>query len=149
MDAIKLLKEDHDRMKKLLKQAEESGMEDAQKRRQLFAFIRRELKMHEQLEETLLYPALKEQQETRELAMEGFHEHAAADLMLDKLAGIEASDENWRPQAKVFKELLEHHMEEEEGEMFKQAKKVLGKDRLEQMGAEMERMKSESLPKAA
>lgn len=143
MDAIELLKEDHDKMKDLLEEIEDTDRSDAQRRRELYRQIRAELKLHERLEETLLYPELKQHEETREITLEGFEEHHAANLILDELCDVPVGDENWGPKAKVLKEMIEHHIEEEEGEMFKGAKRVLGKERLEEIGRQMQAMKEE------
>jgi hemerythrin-like domain-containing protein len=143
MDALELLKDDHKRMKKLLNEVEETNRSEAQRRRELYRQIRSELKLHERMEETLLYPELKQHEETREITLEGFEEHHAANLILDELCDVPVGDETWGPKAKVLKEMIEHHIEEEEGEMFKGAKRVLGKERLEEIGQRMQQMKEE------
>jgi hemerythrin-like domain-containing protein len=143
MDALELLKDDHQLIKKLLKQVEDTGRSDAQRRRELYRQIRSELKFHERLEETLLYPELKQHDETRDVTLEGFEEHHAANLILEELCDVPVSDETWGAKAKVLQEMIEHHIEEEEGEMFKGAKRVLGKERLQEIGRQMQAMKQE------
>ena len=143
MDALELLKDDHKLMKKLLKQVEDTESSDGQRRRELYRQIRSEFKLHERLEETLLYPELKQHEQTREITLEGFEEHHAASLILDELCDVPVGDETWGAKAKVLQEMIEHHIEEEEDEMFKGARRVLGKERLEEIGGAMQTMKQE------
>lgn len=142
MDALDLLKQDHETMKKLLSELEKT--EQPKKKRELYLQIHQELKLHEKLEETLLYPELQEHRETSDVAEEGYQEHHIADVMAEEMKSIDADDEVFDAKAKVLKELIEHHIEEEEGEMFPKARKVLGKERLMELGDEMEDMKEEN-----
>ena len=108
-------------------------MTDAVKRK-----LQQELDVHAHIEETIFYPVLKQEAETREVTLEGFEEHHVIKTLLKELAASDVGSEQWTAKLKVLKENVEHHVEEEEGEMFKGAREVLSKDRLEDLGTRME-----------
>jgi hypothetical protein len=143
MDAIKLLKEDHDRFKELLKEGEETSDRAVATRAKLFETLKRELQIHERMEEEVLYPALKKHSKAKDIVLEGYEEHHLADLIVGELDETDTSDERWAAKWKVLKESLEHHIEEEEGEMFKKAKDIFDKDELEAMAIRMEEIRAE------
>ena len=139
MDALKLMHEDHKKLKDLLEKAEESRGESS--REHLLATIRTELVPHERMEEEIFYPALKSHPKARDIVMEGYQEHHVADVILDELNDTPADTEVWKAKMKVFKESLEHHIKEEEGEMFRKARSVFEHEELEQLGERMEALK--------
>jgi len=141
MDAIKLLKADHDKVKKLLAELESTTERGVKTRAELFATIKGELTLHEIVEEEIFYPALKAHPEAKEIVLEGYEEHAVVDRLMGELEELSVEDETWGPKAKVMKENIEHHIEEEEGEMFKQARQVFDAAELEDLGMRMERRK--------
>jgi len=141
MDAIKLLKADHDKVKKLLAELESTTERGVKTRAELFATIKGELTLHEIVEEEIFYPALKAHPEAKEIVLEGYEEHAVVDTLMRELEELSVEDETWGPKAKVMKENIEHHIEEEEGEMFEQARQVFDAAELEDLGLRMERRK--------
>ncbi len=140
MDALKLLKHDHDLMKKLLDHAVE--VEDALQRRQALQQIGNDFRAHEEIEEKIFYPALKQHPKARDIVLEGYEEHHVVDVLLEELEAMPPKDERWAAKLKVLKENVEHHIEEEEGEMFKKARSVFERDELEQLGARMSDLKA-------
>ncbi|HJR19332.1 MAG TPA: hemerythrin domain-containing protein [Actinomycetota bacterium] len=144
MDAIKLIKEDHEKFRKILKELEDTTERAVKTRERLFADLRRLLEPHEAMEEEIFYPALREKLKDDEIVLEGYEEHHAADVLLEELEAVAFDDESWGPKMKVIQENIEHHMEEEEGPMFSQARKVLGESELEELGLQMEERKSAS-----
>ena len=86
----------------------------------------------------MLYPALEPMRKTHDIVLEGYEEHHVADVVLEELAATDVTDERWLAKFKVLKESLEHHIEEEEGHMFRTARSVLGRDRLEELGRRMQ-----------
>ena len=142
MDAIKLLKEDHEKFKKLLKELEETTERAVKTREKLSEELKRELKPHEAMEEEVFYPVLREKLKDDDIVLEGYEEHHAVDVLLEELEGVPYDDETWGPKMKVIQENIEHHIEEEEGDMFKQARKVLDKGALEELGTRMEEHRS-------
>ena len=141
MDAITLLTEDHDALKKLLGEIKETTDRAEKTRGELFSRIKMELTVHEVIEEEIFYPALKEHPKAKEIVLEGFEEHHVVDEIMGELEATPVTDEQWGAKFKVMKENIEHHIEEEEGEMFKQARQVLSTDELESLGARMMELK--------
>jgi len=144
MDAVKLLKTDHEKMRSLLKDGESTRENDRKARRLVFLRLRDDLLIHERMEEDVLYPALKSHPKARDIVLEGYEEHHVADLIVGELEETDYSDERWPAKWKVLKESLEHHMEEEESDMFPKAKKIFDDDELEALGARMEQIRAEN-----
>lgn len=145
MNAIDLLKADHEKVKGILSQLSESTDRALKKRVELLDKLEMEITIHTQLEEQILYPAFKEAggKEQEEMYYEAKEEHRTVDsLVLPDLKGTDPSAPEFAGRVKVVKELLEHHIEEEETEMFPQAKKLLGKAKLDELGEQMEVMKT-------
>lgn len=145
MNAIDLLKADHEKVKGILSQLSESTDRALKKRVELIEKLELEITIHTQLEEQILYPAFKDAggKEQAEMYYEAKEEHRTVDsLVLPDLKATDPSTPEFAGRVKVVKELLEHHIEEEETEMFPQAKKLLGNAKLQELGAEMEIMKA-------
>jgi hemerythrin-like domain-containing protein len=143
MDAMSLLKEDHRKVKKLLAELESTTERGVKTREELFMKVKQELVVHEAIEEEIFYPALKEHPKTKEIALEGYEEHHVVDTVMAEIEGVAYDDEKWGAKFTVMKENLEHHIEEEEGEMFKQAKQVFDQDELTQLGESMKARKED------
>lgn len=144
MNAIELLKQDHETVKDILNQLSETTERAVKTRAQLLAKLETELTIHTTIEEDILYPAYREAggKEQEQMYHEAKEEHRAVDsLVLPDLKATEPGSVAFAARVKVCKEMLEHHIEEEEKEMFPQAKKLLGKAKLEELGQMMEQMK--------
>ena len=144
MDAITMLKTDHDKVKRLLTELESTTERGVKTREELFATIKGELTIHEIIEEEIFYPALKDHPKAKDIVLEGYEEHHVVDTVMAELEDLPVDDESWGAKAKVMKENVEHHMEEEEGEMFQKARQVFDRDELEALGTRMERRKTEA-----
>ncbi|WP_077048456.1 hemerythrin domain-containing protein [Pseudomonas sp. KK4] len=145
MNAIDLLKADHQKVKAILAQLSESTERATKKRVELLDKLEMEISIHTKLEEEILYPAFKEAgaKEQDIMYFEAKEEHRTVDsLVLPDLKQTDPGTPEFSGRVKVVKELLEHHIEEEETEMFPQAKKLLGKAKLDDLGAQMEAMKA-------
>lgn len=145
MNAIDILKADHERVKTILTQLNDSTERAVKKRAELIAKLEMEITLHTKLEEEILYPAYKKAggKEQEKMYYEAKEEHRTVDsLVLPDLKATDPGSVEFSGRAKVVKELLEHHIEEEETEMFPQAKKLLGKAQLDELGAQMESMKA-------
>jgi hypothetical protein len=145
MDAMSLLKEDHEKVKKILNQLDSTTERGIKTRDDLFGKLKRELVVHEAIEEEIFYPALKEHPKTKELALEAYEEHHVVDTVMAEIEDVPFEDETWGAKLTVMKENLEHHIEEEEGEMFKQARQVFDRDELVELGERMAARKDELL----
>jgi len=138
MDAITLLKTDHDKVKQLLGELESTTERGVKTRTELFATIKGELTVHEIIEEEIFYPELKAHPKAKDIVLEGFEEHHVVDLLMSELEALPVEDETWGAKALVMKENIEHHIEEEEGEMFKTARSVFDRAELDDLGRRME-----------
>jgi hypothetical protein len=136
-DAIELLEREHRRFEELLKQGEETTERARATRRELLATLVSELNAHELMEEKVLYPALQAHSQTREIALEGFEEHHVADLILNELREVATNDEAWGAKFSVLKENVEHHIKEEEGNMFRLARGIFSREELRELAARM------------
>ena len=137
MDAMKLLKDDHEKVKKMLKELASTTERGVKTREELFTKVKQELEVHEAIEEEIFYPELKAHPKAKDIVLEGFQEHHVVDLLMGELESLDVSDEAWGPKAIVMKENIEHHIEEEEGEMFTQARRVFDREELDQLGERM------------
>ena len=143
MNALELLKDDHDQVKAAM--AELGETESAEDRETLFTDLRRDLEVHEVIEEEIFYPALREHPRAKDIVLEGYEEHHVVDVLLGELSALPFDDEAWGAKAKVMIENVEHHIEEEEGEMFEQARAVFDAAELDGLGERMATRKAAAL----
>ena len=143
MNAFELLKKDHKKVSDLFKQLDETTERAVKTREELFGKLKQELEIHARIEETIFYPAIKDAEETHEITLEAYEEHNVVKQLLSELEAMPVDDERWTAKLTVLKENVEHHVEEEEGEMFKDAQKVLSAEQVEELGARMESSKQE------
>lgn len=148
MDAIQLLKADHDKVREMLEELTGTTNRAEKKRTELLGKIRLELEAHTTIEEEIFYPAFRDagRKDEEEMYFEAVEEHrAAGELVLPDLLKTEVTSDQFSGRAKVLKELIEHHVEEEEKEMFPKARKLLDKDQLRELGELMQQRKQELL----
>ena len=143
MNAIELLKADHEKVSGIFEKLEDTTERAEKTREELFTKLKQELDLHAHIEETIFYPVLKKADETRDITMEGIQEHHVVKVLLRELDAMGVGSETWTAKLKVLKENVEHHVEEEEEDMFKGAREVLGNERLEELGALMEQEKKQ------
>ena len=144
MDAIALLKQDHDKVKELLEKLESTTERGEKTRTELFATIKGEMVVHEIIEEEIFYPELKGHPKAKDIVLEGYEEHHVVDLLMSELEAMDVTDERWGAKALVMKENIEHHIEEEEGEMFETARSVFDEAELNDLGARMAERKTQA-----
>ena len=126
-DAIALLTQDHRRVQKMFKQAEKLDREeDAEELQQLVQLACQELTLHTQLEEELFYPAVAAavNEKSQDLVQEAQIEHNSAKQLIAQLEQSSPQDESYQAMFKVLGEYVNHHIQEEEKEMFPAAKKA-------------------------
>jgi hemerythrin-like domain-containing protein len=148
MDAIKLLEEDHKKVKKIMEDIDSTTERGIKTREELFAKVKRELTAHESIEEEIFYPALKEHPKAKDLVLEAYEEHHVVDMVMAEIGGVPYEDETWGAKFTVMKENVEHHIEEEEDEMFAQARQVFSSEELGELGERMQARKEELLSAA-
>jgi hemerythrin superfamily protein len=140
--AIDLLKEDHDKVKKAFKEFEKMDRSDTETCRQLVRSVCEDLRVHTTLEEEIFYPAVREAIEDEDIMNEASVEHETAKTLIDQLENMEPDDPNYFATFTVLGEYVLHHVKEEEGEMFPQAKKAEALD-LKALGEQIRARKEE------
>jgi len=146
MNALEVLKQDHQKVKGLFQEARQGT--DRNKRKELFDKIDTELEIHTHIEETVFYPAIEEHEEFKEMVAEALEEHQEAKMLLDELEELGADNHDFSSKLQQLMEAVEHHVEEEEGEMFPKIREVFDEDELEQLGQELESAKGTAHRKA-
>ena len=141
MDVLTFLKDEHDEAKAVFKKLEGAKGAEAQR---LWDQLSSMLSLHEELEETYFYPALRQSPKTEDLILEGYQEHHVMDVLIGEIAALKPSDEAWEPKIKVLQENTEHHIEEEEEELFPKVRKIWDSEMRQKVGKEMEQHKAEA-----
>ena len=149
MNAFTLLKADHKKVAGILEKIDATTERGVKTREELFTQLKTELDVHAQIEETIFYPAIENADETRDITLEAFEEHRLVKQLLGELEAMDKGDEQWTARFTVLKEQIEHHVEEEEDDMFPKAKKVLGEEEAEALGTRLEEAKTQELKAAA
>jgi predicted DNA-binding protein len=149
MDAIAMLKADHDKVRELLTELESTTERGVKRRTELFTTIKEELTVHEVIEEEVFYPALQAHPKAKDIVLEAYEEHHVVDVLMGELSALDVSDETWGAKALVMKENIEHHIEEEEGAMFRQARQVFDATELRELGDRMAARKETALAEVA
>jgi hemerythrin superfamily protein len=136
MTATNLLKKQHQEAKSLFRRAQKT--EETEARQELTKEIINRLTVHAKIEEEIFYPAVRGigTEKAKEIVREAYEEHHVVKLLLDELPNIDAEDEAFTAKMTVLGELVEHHADEEEKDMFPLAQK-LGEAQLEAVGERM------------
>ncbi|PYQ61229.1 MAG: hemerythrin [Acidobacteria bacterium] len=145
-DAISLLKKDHEKVRGLLKKLESAADRGDDRAQDLLAQVDREVKIHSQVEEEIFYPAFHEAARTKEenkLFFEAKEEHHVVDMVMPEVSDSAGGREDFAARTKVLKDLIEHHADEEEKQMFPRAKKLFGREELRELGRRIKERKEE------
>lgn len=138
LDVISILKNDHETLRKLLDELSATSNRANKKRHELLDKVVKELKVHTQLEEEIVYPALKKaghDHETDQMYYEAREEHRAVEkLVIPDLEKTDVSTDQFAGRVKVLKEMVEHHVEEEESEMFPKMEALFSDEQRAKMG---------------
>ena len=132
-----MLKEDHNNVKNMLDRT------ITRKDSSQFPMIKRELESHMMGEEKFLYPRIMQQD--KETALESFEEHHVGKMVLSELESTSRSDEAWIPKVKVLKDILDHHIEEEETEIFPAAQDMMDSKEEQQIAQQIQELKSQRM----
>jgi len=147
MDVFELLTNDHRKVSAIFEQLEQTS--DVTTRQTLFAQVKQELDLHAYVEETLFYPKLKEAAETREIILEAYEEHQEVKDLLTEMQGLSPDGDEWSDLLQELKESVEHHVDEEENEMFPQAREVLSQQEIEEIGDQIQAAKQQQKSSSA
>lgn len=138
MNVFEVLKKDHQEARSLFQQIE--GLGASKSRHELFQKLKDELLRHTKAEEAAFYPQIKDQQQTHDLVEEAYHEHDQVEQMLSRIDGMPPDSDEWMQAVRKLRESVEHHVQEEENELFPKAAKLLG-GRADQMGEQVMKAK--------
>lgn len=141
MNAFQLLRSDHQKAEQMMNKL--MNTRDDATRGSLFSELKRELDVHAEIEEEIFYPALRSAKETSDLVKESLHEHDVMKRMLSKMERMDHSGSQWSASLDELKQNVEHHVHEEEEEMFQKAERLLSWDMLEELGDRMQRRKND------
>lgn len=140
MLATELLKQDHREVDNLMALLEDTTTTTTD----TFMQLKTALTLHAEAEEELFYPAMEQFDETDELTDESYEEHAEVKQLLEEMTGLNPAEEDFQDLLAQLKESVQHHVQEEETEMFPKAEELLGEETLETMGNEIEQMKNDA-----
>lgn len=129
-DIFARIKTDHDTIRSLLDKTEKANGSG----RAVFDELQRELWAHSKVEEGVFYASLKKAKEAKSETVEGLNEHHLINGLLDELNAMKTTDSGWKEKLQVLGELVRHHLDEEEEELFEEARDVLDDDRAAELG---------------
>lgn len=142
MDAITMLRDDHRAVERLFKKFEKSESVD----RELLGEICHLLQQHTTIENDVFYPTVLEQTEgERSIVLESYEEHHVADTLIEELADASLREEQVRAKVTVLIELVRHHVEEEENDMFPDVRSQLGRKALQDIGQRMHELRNRGI----
>jgi len=141
MDIYDRIKQDHDEARQVMAQIKDTSERAIKTRQKLFDSFKRDLWAHHKLEEAVFYTTLAARRKTRAEAFEAVNEHHVANGLLEELDSVPVDSPEWAAKFGVLCELVEHHMEEEEGETFEEAREVLSEAAAATMGEKFDSRK--------
>ena len=142
------LKKDHDQVKEMMTRIEEMSSRTSTSKVKLFEEMKAALTAHLRAEEKVFYDAIKREKSGHGSALEGYEEHHVADLLMREISRLPPSNERWTAKFAVLKENVEHHVEEEEGEIWAKAREILNEAEAQQLGEAFVAEKKKLLAKA-
>ena len=142
IDAIKLLKQDHQEVKGLFERFDAAGDRAHKTKAKLVRQIIEELARHSAIEEQIFYPAVRELTGDDDTVFESLEEHHIVKWTLSELDGMDPQNERFDAKVTVLKELVLHHAKEEERDMFPQIRKALSPAELRDLGEQLEKAKA-------
>jgi hemerythrin superfamily protein len=143
MNALDLLTNDHEKVKQLFHQAQQ--IQDNQQKKEMFDKIDMELAIHADIEETIFYPALEEHDALKEMVREARQEHESIEQLLLEIEDLATEDTDFTIQLAELEEHVEHHVTEEESEMFPRIREIFDKGTLEGLGKKLELAKGKQI----
>ena len=129
-----ILKSEHDDFRKLLDKVQSTTVRGIKTREGSFDRLADEIEAHQLAEEEVFYPALLDRKSSREAALEAYEEHSVAKNLLNELDELAKGDEAWAAKFKVFSEIVHHHFEEEEGNVFTLCRELFSEEEAQDMG---------------
>jgi hemerythrin-like domain-containing protein len=151
MNAIQFLKNEHEKAKRAFGDIQAAS---ADERAQLWAKLEPELKTHEEIEEATLYGPVAQEVGTRDRTLKEWQEHhheevAEAEALIEEIDGVDPTADEWMDKVEELKETLEHHIQEEEGNIWPRIEQAWDRSKLEHAGQQMETLKRQRISRAA
>jgi hemerythrin superfamily protein len=140
MNPFTYLESDHKKIASLLTALEETTERAVKTREKVHEELEVALTAHAKIEEEILYPVLEELKKTHDITLEAVEEHHVIKTLLKELAQLPEKSEHWTAKLTVLKEMVEHHVKEEEGDMFPKARKALSEAQQEELGEQVQEM---------
>ena len=144
MDIFDIIKEDHEKVRDLIEKMIEESAPEKRNRSRNMSTLKDLILPHIYAEENLFYPVIMEETDGKDLVLEALEEHRAAKGVLSDVEAAEKDDDQFRANLQVLDDLLEHHIDEEEGEIFDKAEEVIDGDRADEMGVRFQEIKKQS-----
>ena len=136
------LEQDHEMASELLEQLTQTTESDPEKRELLFHRLKNEVTLHSEAEDKTFYAALVEHEEIRDLVLEGREEHEVVTELLTELDQMSKDNAGWTSKFSELKDNIDHHVAEEESEMFSKARELLSEEEAEELGRSFEQEKA-------
>lgn len=130
------LKKDHRNISELFNKLEDLNPEESDKKSEMFNYLKQELEIHSSLEETIFYLCLTTNPETKNTVRHSFHEHKEIRHLLYKLSDSVVNTHEWQKNLNMLKNIVEHHIIEEENELFPLVKSIMKNEQLKKLGKE-------------
>jgi hemerythrin-like domain-containing protein len=151
MNAIQLLKNEHEKAKRAFGEIQAAS---ADQRAQLWAKLEPELTVHEEMEETALYGPVAQEVGSRDQQLKEWQEHhhdevLEAEALIQEIGALDPTTDEWIEKVEEMQETLEHHIEEEEGDIWPQIEQAWDQSKLEHAGRQMETLKQQRISRAA
>lgn len=146
MNVLEILKSDHEAVDRLFSAIQSTPSADRAKREKLFGTLKETLIKHAHAEEKVFYPPLHERQSAHDLIEEGIHEHHSMEERIQRMAGIPADSDDWMDEVAGLKECVQHHVQEEETEIFPKARQLLGEQALDDLAGKVQEAKEAEGP---
>lgn len=143
MNLYEMLHKDHEHVRELFSQLEKTPESDDSRREKLFSSLYRELDIHSQAEEKYLYSRLRGEDETRELVLEALDEHKDVKKLLDNLDSMDKGSAEWTARLRECRDAVDHHVQEEENELFPRARKSIDEEEAAGIAEDIEAFKEE------
>jgi hemerythrin superfamily protein len=144
MDAYRILMKDHRKVEDLFEKIEKTEDKEDKQLQQLFAKLREELELHTEIEERLFYPEMKKHPGTKKLVGEALEEHGEVKRLLQELAKLSPGEARWSDMIEELEHAVQHHVREEEEQMFPTARTEIGESRANELGRLIEEMKQKA-----
>lgn len=146
MNALEMLKEDHRKVQELFDQVKAD--ENSKRHKQLYKKIKTELETHAYIEEKVLYPTLKKKEELKDQVMEAIEEHLQLKTLFRDMDKLSEGNDRFEAKLQVLMDDTEHHVEEEESELFPKVEEIYSESELEEIGLQLESAKKEFAKKS-